>query len=137
MRPWRRSASTSVSAEMGLYPHRRLVGVVDEDGLDRAGGSRLLHPVTLCLVEARGEQQRFLAVEGEDVRGEKDALCEPLVPVEIYDKPHLEHALCQAAVASGSAVLALGSHDRRACPLSRAPFGAGLQGEGARASLTS
>src|SRR5215472_15567326 len=73
MRPWRRRTSTSVSADMRLHTLRRLIGVVDKDGLHRAGRRSLFHPVTLCLVEARGEQQRFAAVQSEDVRGEKDA----------------------------------------------------------------
>lgn len=76
----------------GVPPLGRLVGPVDKDRLDRAGGRGLLDPVTLRLVEARREQQRFVPVEGEDVRGEEDALRESLAPVEIDDKPHLESA---------------------------------------------
>jgi hypothetical protein len=56
--------------------------------------SSLFHPVTVCLVEARGEQERFVPVQREDVRGEKDALRESLAPVEIDGKPHLDPASC-------------------------------------------
>src|SRR4051794_35453969 len=73
MRPRRRRPSTPVSADMGVPPLRRLIGIVGEDSLDRAGRNSLLHSVTLCLVEARREQQRLVPVQGEDVRGEKDA----------------------------------------------------------------
>ena len=89
-RPSRRRAAAPVSADTALHPLRRLVGEVDENGLDRAGGHGLFHLVTQGLVEAGGVEQRLLAVKSEDVRGEEGALRESLAPVEIDDKPQLE-----------------------------------------------
>ena len=68
----------------------RLVRVVELDRLKGTRCSRPTNPLALRFVGVWIVRQGFVALDGEDIRGEKSALGVTLAFCEIDDEPHAE-----------------------------------------------